>query len=190
MQFNDHKALAMYLINHGNGKILLKHKHAFVLGSVMPDADLFMYVKGFLTGRPLQMHYTVNLYSVIQRKIEKLAGKCKFTWLDYYRLGVLTHFLADTFTYPHNEVFRGNIIEHAVYEGKVLHPAFQCAVQQKIDEINVGRRQNLWEMWCDAHKDYIETPPSPWVDIRYIVSVCRLACEQLIPAEGRAAFAF
>lgn len=190
MQFSDHKILAMYLINYGNSKELMRHKYAFVLGSVMPDANIFTYVKGFLKGRPFQMHYTVNLQSVIQRKMKYLAGKRKFTWLDYFRLGVLTHFLADTFTYPHNEIFHGNMIEHAIYEGKMLHPIFQNAVLQKITELEMERKQNMWDIWCNAHEKYMETQPSPWVDIRYIVSVCQLVCEQLIPAEEQAAFKF
>ncbi len=186
MQFIDHKILASYIIRHSGNMGLEKHRYAFTLGSVMPDLDIGNYVKGFFKGHPLKMHFTVNSTPVIRKKLERLhqKEKRKLTWADYYRLGVLTHFLADAFTFPHNEAFQGSMLEHAEYEAQELHPAFQQAARREIEELNFGREKNLWELFCSAHSEYLREEPSPWRDISYIVSVCRQVCEQLIPEEN------
>ncbi len=188
MQFSDHRTLALYLVDYSDNRELLKHRRAFVLGSLVPDINICTYVKGLLKGKPFKMHFTVNSEAAIRRKMRKLTEKKEFTCLDYYRLGVLTHLLADTFTYPHNEIFPGTMIEHAEYEARELHPAFKSASRGKILELDLEREKNLWDLCCNAHKNYSKTEPSAQVDICYIVSVCGRVCEGLIPTEKHAVF--
>ena len=40
-----------------------------------------------------------------------------------YLLGKLIHYIADAFTFPHNNVFKGNLVQHCKYENK-LHQAY------------------------------------------------------------------
>ncbi len=139
MQFTDHKLLSECLIKNIGCRELEEYHHWFVLGSMLPDANLFSYLEGVLKGYPFQMHFTANASARIQKMIRRLIGKKRFTWLDYYRMGVLTHYLADSFTFPHNEIFQGTMMEHAVYEGKILHPLLKCAVVQEISGVGTGR---------------------------------------------------
>lgn len=37
----------------------------------------------------------------------------------YFRLGKLTHYVADSFTFPHNKEFPGNLTEHVRYESEL-----------------------------------------------------------------------
>lgn len=40
-----------------------------------------------------------------------------------YLLGKLIHYIADAFTFPHNNVFKRNLVQHCKYENK-LHQAY------------------------------------------------------------------
>lgn len=117
----------------------------------------------------------------MQRLLEKLESSDGLSLWGYYQLGVLTHYLADAFTYPHNETFTDSMLVHAKYESHGLHAALTEALSggsSYSDENNLHKNGDLWYTFCSLHKTYEQTSPSPQTDVQYIVSLCERACRE------------
>ena len=127
MQTRDHKALALKLVGETNNDGLRRHRRAFLLGCVEPDYNLLTYVRGSIHYSAFRGHNAENVQAYIRRCIEELQHAGLRSAFSYFVLGTLLHYVADTFTYPHNTDFSGNLMEHAVYEKK-LHQVFSLAL--------------------------------------------------------------
>lgn len=120
----SHISLAKYIVDHSHNKGLKKHRYAFYIGSILPDIKpSFFYRKHEFTGT----------FPPIQRMIHKLSewntqsGKCfkrrgTTAGVHYYlKLGQVSHYLADYFTFPHNRIYKGGLREHNRYERDLKH---------------------------------------------------------------------
>ncbi|MEI3138646.1 MAG: zinc dependent phospholipase C family protein [Lachnospiraceae bacterium] len=81
-----------------------KHWKAFYFGSILPDLTPKMIT---------DPHEFDSSYLELKRRIAKLLSEarehaCKEGAL-FCRLGVVMHYLADYFTFPHNTTFEGNL---------------------------------------------------------------------------------
>ena len=96
------------------------------------------------------------------------------------KLGEVTHYLADYFTFPHNCVFTGSIREHCIYEKKLK---FALRSYIRSGEINVNstvvRRFTTPQQLCDyviqIHQQYLKCNKTVESDCRYIVALCHVA---------------
>ncbi len=77
----------------------------------------------------------------MRKLFESLRSKDKLGIRDY-RLGKLTHYVADAFTYPHNRIFR-QPSQHCRYEQE-LHCEFVSAL----------RRQGRTAEICSGSEDF------------------------------------
>ena len=68
-------------------------------------------------------HNYENILPVMKSMLMSFENKTGMGIWDYYRLGKLTHYVADSFTYPHNGNFTGNLSDHCDYETE-LHRKF------------------------------------------------------------------
>ena len=79
----------------------------FYLGSILPDC-----VPSFITRR----HSKEETFEILKEEIHSLTDYYDSArGIDAYfcrHLGIITHYIADYFTYPHNSLFPGNIKEH------------------------------------------------------------------------------
>lgn len=191
MKSYDHKYLAEYL----SQTILDTHSYLqtrlFIHGCVFPDHNPIGYLQGLFTGHPMKIHFTTYSIPKLQRLLEKLEEKDALSLWDFYRLGVLTHYLADAFTYPHNENFTDNMLAHAKYESQDLHTALTELLSDEsgeppLPENNLRKGASLWYTFCSLHKTYEQTTPTAQMDAAYIVPLCLRACREFayrIPAE-------
>ena len=93
------------------------------------------------------------------------------------KLGVITHYIADYFTFPHNTSFAGSIKEHCAYENELKH-----RLKEYVQSVDARRKrlkhscfesyEDLLEFICKKHKQYMQEVSAVKADIEYIVDVC------------------
>lgn len=116
MQKRSHKLLASMLLQSEHGFRAKRYELAFLFGSFQPglqSSDLF---EGLPPARKLRGHNFSNSRLYIESHIKLLQARSRWNIWQYYTLGKLTHYLADAFTYPHNEHYPESLIAHRQYE--------------------------------------------------------------------------
>ena len=177
MLAKDHRLLGEYLASQLMEQVSPLRVHLFLTGCVFPDHNPETYLKGLCIGHPLKTHFYRLSRKKIERLCKKLEQKETLRLFDYYTLGTLTHFLADAFTFPHNDHFGGNMLDHAYYERSLLHPAIeQYIIYQSTLPASPRRSGSLLAAFHLQHQGYLNTPPSPQCDAEHIVNICTLAC--------------
>ena len=73
-------------------------------------------IRARLPVRLLRGHNYSNSQHYIYSRISRLQRRQRWTIWQYYTLGKLTHYLADAFTYPHNENYPDSMLCHHQYE--------------------------------------------------------------------------
>ena len=192
MKSYDHKYLAEYL----SRTILDSHSYLqtrlFIHGCVFPDHNPIGYLQGLFIGHPMKIHFTTYSIPKLQRLLAKLEEKETLSLWDFYRLGVLTHYLADAFTYPHNETFTDSMLAHAKYESNDLHTALTGLLSEyhcgdaPLPENDLHKGRDLWYTFCSLHETYEQTTPTAQTDASYIGPLCLRACREFayrIPAD-------
>jgi hypothetical protein len=116
VQKRSHKLLAQSLLASRDGFSKKRFETAFLFGSFQPDCNPLSYLKGSIRGRTLRGHNFTNSCHYIARRIDRLQSRERWTVWQYYTLGKLTHYLADAFTFPHNETYSDSIAAHRRYE--------------------------------------------------------------------------
>ncbi len=174
MRKKSHVSLSIYLINNLNSTLLEDHKKAFIMGSILPDCK-----PSFVTTK----HNIDETFDMVQEFISKLtvdsAEYKRISTAYCRRLGEVTHYLADYFTFPHNAVFQGNIREHCIYE-KELKYALREYIQS--GEVNINKKiaddfttpDELCHFVLELHDQYLENKKTVESDCRYIVSLCHI----------------
>lgn len=107
--------------------------------------------------------------------LKRLCTNGRFTW---YQTGILTHYLADSFTRPHNEAFQYSLKDHVEYEhqlhpnlGKIpsQKPRFCISVEQPSSQLSAKQ--------LDArHAAYMMESRGTLEDCRYILQTVVEAC--------------
>lgn len=119
MQKRSHKLLASSLLKSRRGFGKRRHELAFLFGSFQPDCNPFTFLKGSFRARAFCGHNYSNSHLYINRKIHTLQQCSHWNIRHYYTLGKLTHYLADAFTFPHNDHFSSPIMNHHHYESEL-----------------------------------------------------------------------
>lgn len=121
MKQRDHRALAYYLRAHFSEQVLLADRRwrLFLMGSVCPDYNPFTYMRGMGKSHGMLGHNLPYSEEYIQKQLIKLQRKGVHSAWDFFRLGRLMHYLADSFTYPHT-LSKGIPMElHRAYEWRL-----------------------------------------------------------------------
>lgn len=180
MRKKSHISLARYLVNSIGMEKLQDHKKAFYIGSILPDC-----VPSFITRR----HCIDDTFDILKKEIEKLTEDYsteKGVNMYYCRhLGVITHYIADYFTLPHNKTFLGSIKDHCTYE-KELKFALKEYVSS--DEAQRTREEvptcYTVEAICEfiekMHKKYLMAVQAVSVDCQYIVELCHTVVDAIL----------
>lgn len=104
------------LLESEHGFRAKRYELAFLFGSFQPDCNPLTYLKGSRRARKLRGHNFTNSRLYIESHIKLLQARTRWNIWQYYTLGKLTHYLADAFTYPHNEHYPESLIAHRQYE--------------------------------------------------------------------------
>ena len=160
--------------------------HLFVTGCVFPDHNPLTYLRGICKGHPLKAHFLFLSYSEIQRLCRKLESRKRLYLWDYYSLGALLHYVADAFTFPHNEHYTGTMLEHTQYEHGSLHQAFERYLTGKFqfERYAPDRMHSTEDFFWKLHDAYMETEPTAFCDAQYICRVCAMICTRILEKEA------
>ncbi len=180
MRKKAHVYLAKYLADNLEWEELCDHRKAFCLGSFLPDCK-----PSFLT---VPHHYN-KIYDRTIDMIEELVDEANSDMnmrVFCRRLGEVTHYIADSFTYPHNaEVFPGHFIAHCRYEKYLTIELRKYMTGTKIDPIREKYKkmesvQEIEAFFQKAHAAYLEGIHGLERDITFIIEACFQIVEAII----------
>ncbi|MCI8803783.1 MAG: zinc dependent phospholipase C family protein [Oscillibacter sp.] len=180
MQKRSHTLLAQTLLRTESGFGARRFEWAFLFGSFQPDVNPFSYLKGSIHYHKLKGHNYVNSRQYINAQIRKLQRRDRWTVWQYYTLGKLTHYLADAYTYPHNENYPDSMLNHHNYETNLRaflrgYLAHQYVRRQQA-------RRDLIAALEELHEQYMSTRASMYRDASYILKATSLLMAGCLPA--------
>lgn len=182
----DHRMLGELLAQHMIKNTSPLASRLFVTGCVFPDHNPLTYFRGLCIGHPFKTHFLFLSHTEIMRLSKKLENRKKLYIWDYYTLGVLLHYVADAFTFPHNEHYTESMLEHARYESHELHPAFEQYLtgEFSIEMYNADNVRDIESAFWELHDSYMEAEPAPLCDSRYICQICATICAVILEKEN------
>ncbi len=175
MRKKSHISLARYIVESLEDEELKKHKLAFYLGSILPDIKpSFVYRRHEINGTFPDLRRHIERLSEGRKTVEKTGRKY------YIDLGQISHYLADYFTFPHNEIYPGTLKEHCSYEEKLKRDLREYlksgrAKQQEMRAEQFHSAEALCNFIQRAHDDYICHKHGVDDDICHIIEVNRKA---------------
>lgn len=180
MQKRTHALLARTLLRSETGFSAKRFEMAFLFGSFSPDVNPFSYLKGSLHYHKLRGHNYTNSRAYINTKILKLQGRRRWSIWQYYTLGKLTHYLADAYTYPHNEDYPNTMLAHHNYETDLRQFMRGYLAHRTIQRQQA--RRDLIAALEELHEQYMETRASMYRDASYILKATGLLLASCRPA--------
>ncbi len=180
MRKKSHISLASYLMKSVDTEELMNHKKAFYIGSILPDC-----VPSFVTRR----HTIDETFDLLKEEIIKITDDYDVNKgiTGYYcrHLGVITHYIADYFTFPHNRIFTGNMREHCSYE-KELKFALKSYVNSEAVQLIHDRKERfktvdeICNFIKEMHAEYLKAIKEIKMDCMYIVKLCQRVVEAIL----------
>lgn len=179
MKKKSHISVAKYLVNSTGMESLLEHKKAFYFGSILPDCTI-----SFLTRR----HSVEETFHILEEEIKKITEDYDYNkGINGYfcrHLGIVTHYIGDYFTFPHNTFYNGTMREHCRYE-KELKSYMVSYIKSQEPKKNKDRvRMHTVEDICtfiqQMHKKYEQDVKVIKIDCEYIIALCRQVVEAIL----------
>lgn len=181
MRKKSHISLANHMLAEFKDDTLLAHTFMFQFGSLLPDL-----VPSFITKK----HRLDTTFDILEEKLRKVIeeyhgqeGLSMFLCKD---LGVVTHYIADYFTLPHNHKFTGNLKDHVTYEELLKH-AMRRYVKQKhvasqpLIRMRMSSVDDICTFIKNCHMEYVRmTVDGQDIDCRHSVEVCRQVLEAVL----------
>ena len=163
MNIQSHWKLASFICKSSEINIKGLKKLFFAFGNIFPDIS-FTFVKN--------PHIPSIMYEAVMHRIEKaLCFSDKQTYLNYFSIGIITHYLADFFCAAHTEPFGEDARTHYLYEQQLETHVSQC--RNLIDNMYLfDQNEDLIEMIGISHKEYLKNTFSHDKDIRFITRIC------------------
>ena len=180
MQKRSHTLLASALLRSREGFEARRFELAFLFGSFQPDCNPLSYLKGSLRARKFGGHNYSNSHDYIYDHIQRLQRRHKaWTMWQYYTLGKLTHYLADAFTYPHNDHFPDTMLDHHRYETN-LRQYFSGYMAHRTPR-QLKSAEELTSALEELHRQYMENRSTMGRDTRYILMATRMLMAGCLP---------
>ncbi|ACB84463.1 zinc dependent phospholipase C family protein [Natranaerobius thermophilus] len=137
------------------------YENYFILGNVTPDFAIEHKIK-----KHEYLHLKKWFLNYFEKTLDMNIGNKR---LAYYRLGVITHYLADFFCRPHNDnTIKKKYLKHFSYEKKLhdelLKYQLDCNVSGNISLLDIDKTLD------ENYNKYIETEYNISNDL-YFISV-------------------
>jgi iron-sulfur cluster repair protein YtfE (RIC family) len=128
-----------------------------------------------------QKHNIEGTFGIVIEEIKKITIDYDVNQgiTGYYarHLGIVTHYLADYCTFPHNSVFQGSIKDHCKYEKEMK---FSLREYVERDDVQRERKKepdsrsidDIFQLIVKTHREYLKALNSITQDIHYIVDLC------------------
>lgn len=172
MRKKSHISLAGQIMDSLQLEEVFDYKLPFYIGSIWPDCR-----PSFIT--------TPHTFDITYDKIENqlddfVADYDVLKGMNMRRcakLGVIIHYIADYFTYPHNSTYEGNVKDHCIYERDLKHElkeylSTEEAMERKDKIVPLNSTKGLSQFIKKIHAEYMRREHSVADDIQYIVEVC------------------
>lgn len=179
MRKKSHISLARYLVNSKGMEELLAHKKAFYIGSIWPDCTIsFIY----------RRHSKEETFFIMKKELEKLVKSYRKKGINgkfCRHLGIVTHYIADYFTYPHNDFYPGNIKDHCLYEKELKfclreYVKTDEAKRDRLKNLTVDSLEEICELIEEKHKEYANDLKMVEQDCTYIVSINHMVVDMFL----------
>lgn len=180
MRKKSHIKLASVIFDMIDDKSLNKYKLYFKVGAILPDiVPTFLWKK----------HRIDTTREEFERTVRKFIYGVQVGRMHSLRAGVITHYLSDYFTYPHNKECKWNLLKHNSYEGSQLKQIRLLSLDdiKKLNPViqNINSLEDLFEMVERLHNEYIrkiQCRVADWldVDMEYIEYVSLSVMEILL----------
>lgn len=180
MRKKSHISLAKFLVDNIKENKLIKHKNAFYIGSILPDLK-----PSFLTRR----HTFEETFDILINEIKKItvdydASKGISSYFARH-LGVITHYLADYCTLPHNSEYTGTLADHVCYEKEMK---FQLKEYIEVEGIHSQAMQGqkphsfdeIIQYIIKTYMEYHMALKAIKEDIRYIIELCSKVVDAIL----------
>ena len=181
MRKKSHISLANHMLDEFKDERLLAHSLMFRFGSLLPDL-----VPSFLTKK----HQLDTTFDILERKLYKIIKQYKGEEVLSMRLckdlGVVTHYIADYFTLPHNHKFTGSFKDHCMYEEVLKHEMrryvrLKHVASQPLIRMQMSSVEDICIFIKNCHVEYIRMAMDGQdIDCRHSVEVCRQVLEALM----------
>lgn len=145
---------------------------AYIYGSVEPDLNVFTYLKG---------HWERKREGDVISALSALENKRFWTLYDFYKAGRISHYIVDSFTFPHTPAFSGSMKSHIEWEKKLAKSLFS------MNEVKV--RRGIGFDFKAIKDNYRKETPSIENDISYSVSALFLLLRSVYSPEFAFPFA-
>ena len=184
MRKKSHISLAKYIVEDVRVPELEAHRKAFYLGSILPDCK-----PSFLT----QRHEFDRTFDMVKERICDLSEDrelVRWNARAYMRhLGEVIHYIADYFTFPHNETYDGNLKDHCYYEKDLKFRLREYVKSGKVfweqqEEEGLKTPEAVVSFIQTMHREYVSRKRNVEEDCRYIVRVCLLVVQAILRLIG------
>ena len=166
MKTLSHKYLAEHIAGQYLRGFSMLEKNAYIYGAIAPDVNKVTYLHGWKGNKKFFGHNYENSSQTMDHLIKKLERSTPGGGIYFYRLGKLTHYIADSFTHVHNGYFTGSLAEHVQYES-ALH---KCLLEQIPFQKMVLPTFDVKALH-EHHDTYADLYPSVEIDLLYISSM-------------------
>jgi hypothetical protein len=180
----SHISLAKYIVEDVRVPELEAHRKAFYLGSILPDCKF-----SFLTKRH-EFGETFDLVTAQIRRLSEREGREHSNLRAYMRhLGEVIHYVADYFTFPHNNTYDGNLKDHCYYEKALKFRLREYvrsgeAFRECMEVRHFATAEAVVSFIKNAHREYVSRKRNVEEDCRYIVRICRQVVQAILSLAG------
>lgn len=181
MRKKSHLSLANHMLGDLREETLMAHSHMFQFGSLLPDL-----VPSFITKK----HRVDTTFDILEKKLRKVVdnygGESFLSRSRCKDLGVVTHYIADYFTLPHNTKFEGSLKDHVNYEEILKHSMRSYVARNHVENQPLIRTamtsvEDICMFIRKCHEEYIKmTTEGQEIDCMHSVEVCRQVIEAVV----------
>lgn len=180
MRKKSHISLAKFLIDNIKEHKLIKHKKAFYIGSILPDLK-----PSFLTRR----HTIEETFDILIKEIKKITVDYDVSkGIGSYfarHLGIITHYLADYCTLPHNSEYTGSMADHVYYEKEMKYRLREFIEVEGIHSLAIQGQKiytydEIIKYIINTHREYLSGLKAVKQDIKYIIELCSKVVDAIL----------
>lgn len=184
MRTADHMNLSRYIMDHMDAGASKLQKAVFVFGSIEPDINMLTYLRGSIHGEEkLRGHNYENVMKYMEKLTKKLEKGGMGTIRQSFLLGKLVHYVADSFTYPHNSIFPRNLREHCQYETELHGYVNKMIASADVNMDSIDDERDIVEYLREIHDRYVGEAPGCENDYRYITHAISVVTERFWQTE-------
>lgn len=144
MRKKSHIEIVRYLIKEIPE--LKKHRLAMYIGCILPDClPSFIYKR----------HMIESTIPIVGSEISKIE---RYNTIDTYfcrHLGILTHYISDYCTLPHNRMYTGNIKDHCKYEKQLKNKLKEYLSIKKCNPKDID--DSILKNIIEIHNRYVDS---------------------------------